>query len=228
MNPIWFNAVRASARAAVPWYLAGGAPMPLAAYQPIGAASLADSYLRIAGTGGNANLDPAVVGSGVAPAWSSTDGWIGSGTQWLNTGIFPTLDQTWSMLVRFSNFNINAERYLAGLIALSPERRFSLGAVLSTSSMMYDSSNQHRIPPLITSGVIGFAGRDAYRNGVLDGSASMSVFGVSPAVLAIMARGRTADTADFITQVHIQALAIYSSTLTAPQVAAVSAAMAAL
>jgi hypothetical protein len=30
------------------WYLAGGAPMPVVAYQPIGAASLADSYVNLA------------------------------------------------------------------------------------------------------------------------------------------------------------------------------------
>lgn len=34
-----------------PWYLAGGAPMPVAAYQPIGAASLSASYVNLANPG---------------------------------------------------------------------------------------------------------------------------------------------------------------------------------
>jgi hypothetical protein len=51
----------------VPWYLAGGAPAPLVAWQPIGAASQAASYAPVVGS-----LAASAVG---APGWSAAAGW---------------------------------------------------------------------------------------------------------------------------------------------------------
>jgi len=53
--------------AAVPWYLAGGAPAPLVAWQPIGAASQAASYTPVVGA-----IAASAVGS---PSWSAAGGW---------------------------------------------------------------------------------------------------------------------------------------------------------
>jgi hypothetical protein len=52
---------------AVPWYLAGGAPAPLVAWQPIGAASQSASYAPVVGS-----LAASAVG---APGWSAAAGW---------------------------------------------------------------------------------------------------------------------------------------------------------
>jgi hypothetical protein len=49
------------------WYLAGGAPAPLVAWQPIGAASQAASYAPVVGS-----LAASAVGT---PGWSATAGW---------------------------------------------------------------------------------------------------------------------------------------------------------
>jgi hypothetical protein len=49
------------------WYLAGGAPAPLVAWQPIGAASQAASYAPVVGS-----LAASAVGT---PGWSATTGW---------------------------------------------------------------------------------------------------------------------------------------------------------
>lgn len=59
----------ASPPAAAPWYLAGGAPTPIAVYQPKGAASLAASYVNLANPG---TYDAAadVPGYG-APTWTT-------------------------------------------------------------------------------------------------------------------------------------------------------------
>ena len=66
-----------------------------------GAASLAASYLRLAGVEGNANLDPVVVGGGVAPTFDPLLGWLWNGlTQYLLTGIVP--GNNWSVIVKFS------------------------------------------------------------------------------------------------------------------------------
>ena len=76
----------------VDWWLAGGisAADVAGVWQPKGAASLAASYLRLAGDKGYANIDPAVVGSGVAPGFDTASGWIYNGlTQFLTTGYTP-------------------------------------------------------------------------------------------------------------------------------------------
>src|SRR3989344_7466925 len=78
------------------WTTAGGAPTPVAAYQPISAASLTASYANLANPG---TYTAAV---GVAPTFASSTGWTFNGsTQYLTTGVIPA--NGWSMIVRFSN-----------------------------------------------------------------------------------------------------------------------------
>jgi hypothetical protein len=218
MNQIWLNAVRAS-QAAANWW--DGLSNVVAVYQPIGAASLAASYVNLVNPGVN---DAA---PGVAPTHDPATGWAFNGAQWLTTGVYPALDRTWSMIARFSGLNLAIETHICGMIALSPERRFSLGRIANAA--MYDNTTQFRVSPELTSGVLAFAGNNAYRNGLPDGaSTGTSTFAVSHVPIAIAARGRTDTTVDNITAVQIQAIAICSSIQTAPQIAAVSAAMAAL
>lgn len=80
------------------WWLAGGAPEPYAVYSPADAASLAASYLRVAGSGGYANLDPAVVG-GVAPNFSLVgNGWVYTYLEYLKSGV--TAGNGYTLIVR--------------------------------------------------------------------------------------------------------------------------------
>ena len=96
------------AAAVVPWYLSGGilAANCIAAYQPKGAASLAASYVNLANPG---TYDAAPV---VAPTWDAVNGWVGDGTQYLNTGVVPAAN--YSMFVRFSGAPQNVYKALCG------------------------------------------------------------------------------------------------------------------
>ena len=65
------------------WWEAGGATGAVAVYQPIGAASLAASYVNLANPG---TYDAA---PGVAPTWASA-GWTSNGTEYLGYGSVST------------------------------------------------------------------------------------------------------------------------------------------
>jgi len=83
-----------------PWYRAGGAPMPVAAYQPLGASSLTASYVNVA------NPDAYNAAPGIAPAWAAATGWtVANAPNWLNTGVVPAAGYSW--IVRLANFSGN-------------------------------------------------------------------------------------------------------------------------
>lgn len=208
------------------WYRAGGAPAPVAAYLPKGAASLAASYINLPTPGVN---DAA---PGVAPTWNATDGWIHNGlTQYLTTGIVPT--DTYTVIARFSNDANLAGRFMIGAKGAGDSRhiispksssagsvaRYSYGAAGQDGSSAYSSSG---VLALVAAGASAFG----YRGGVLDATLSSSMAGVS-AQFYIGCLNNNGSPSTFWSG-RIQALVIYSSTLDAGQVAAVSAAMAAL
>jgi len=83
------------------WWLAGGisAANCIAAYQPIGAADYAASKVNLANPG---TYDAT---EGVAPDWDDVNGWKFNGIDdYLNTGVTPEKDQTWSMIIKYSNW----------------------------------------------------------------------------------------------------------------------------
>jgi hypothetical protein len=208
----------APASAAVPpWYRAGGAPAPVAAYQPKGAATGAASYTNLANPG---TYDAA---PGTAPTFDTATGWTFDGTsQYLTTGIVHGAG--WSALVRFSgrtntgtlfgNFAAPANR-----IGITPYD-YSGVTYRNGPDPLYDKA------PSLDSGVLAVAGPTAYRNGSAEtgslGSWSGSVIG-SLYIGAVYDYGVGRRYAG-----NIEAFVIYSATLDAAQVAAVTTAMAAL
>lgn len=206
------------AAAAAPWWLAGGAPTPVAVYQPKGAASLAASYVNLANPG---TYDAA---AGSAPSFDTATGWSFNGSsQYLTTGVVTA--RAWTWLVRFSDASANL---------------ISMGAADEISSTHYDfirpRNNTNRQYYLgeagVTnagaqaSGVMGRAGVTCYLNGSADGTISSSSAAASLGhyLGALNFSGNPA-------QYHngkIQAAVYYDSTLNGTQVATVSAAMAAL
>jgi len=91
-------------------WLAGGIPRTacVAAYEPICAVSLADSYINRANPG-TYNATP-----GTAPTWAESTGWTFNGSsQYLTTGIVLS-SQVSSALCRFSGYNAAANSYLFG------------------------------------------------------------------------------------------------------------------
>jgi hypothetical protein len=196
----------------LPWYLSTGA-LPVAAYQPKGAASLAASYVNLANPG---TYDAA---PGVAPTLGA-NGWAFNGsTQYLTTGI--TADLSWSILARVTGVN-DANGFIFGYyvgaasaFGVRPRylnnRAYFNGLTLSVSGG-------------ITSGVVGFAGKAAYLDGAADGT-----IGAGGAANAYTVEiGRSNGTANLYLSATVVALAIYSTTLSAGNVATLTTRMAAL
>lgn len=211
---------RAAAAAALPWWLAGGAPTPVAVYQPKGAASLAASYVNLANPG---TYDAA---PGTAPTFDAATGWTFNGTnQYLTTGVVPN-GGAYTCVVRFSDSSGNN-----AFFGTQSSSTTIFAIFRNTANGLYynnggASTAKH---PVINQGVVAVAGSNTgYRNGVAEsGTVNQAWSGTLTHALYIGARNN-AGTTDQYFNGKIQAIVIYNMTLTAPQVAAVSAAMAAL
>jgi hypothetical protein len=206
------------------WWLAGGVnPADVAAvWQPIGAASLAASYLRIAGNLGHANIDPALVG-GVAPTFAQATGWGLDGlSRHLRSGVL--VSAGWSVIARFSSVAN------AGLLFGSYDgagRDVSIYPSFN-SRVYYANGGQVNVAPALTGGVLAVAGNKAYRNGADNGLTIPAWSGGASIRDVFFGALNFLGTAGGFLSGNIQAIAIYTTTLPAPQVASISAAMAAL
>lgn len=211
---------------AAPWWTVAGVTCR-AAYQPKGAASLAASYVNLANPGTN---DAA---PGVAPTFDAATGWTFNGsTQWLTSGISPA-STAWSLLVQYSGVTATNDSVPCGYYkGTAPTGAFMVLIAKSTSVSNMWAYNGGIFPngianaPRMLAGNYGFAGKTPYRNGSAEGNVIPAGTGTIGA-LYIGARNNGGVTDSFLNG-SIQALAIYSATLTGPQVATVAAAMAAL
>ena len=203
------------------WFTAPSGATCVAAYDAIGAASLADSYTDESGTGNTA-------APGVAPTWTSGAGWTFNGsTQYLTTGLTPA--DTWSMIVRFSG----GSDVLSGLCGAFRTSGGSGGFLISnrftTNVRHYRSGlsgNVLSVAPRADSGVMAVAAKAAYLNGVSDGTITAGA-STGHGVILIGAYSNNGVAAS-ITSCSIQALAIYSGTLSGADVATITSAMNAL
>ena len=193
-------------------------------WQSKAVASLAASYLRLAGNQGYANIDPAIV-EGVAPNWDAVNGWGFNGTtHYLDTGIVP--GSAWSALCQFSGATSPLTyRTLFGSHTGGSDNRFYIRQQIP-DTMLYANGLTLIVPPKITLGNMGMAGQTAYRNGVSDGA--ILAGGVEPVLPIYIGARNLSGVASELYFGNLLALAIYSCTLTAPQMALVAAAMAAL
>lgn len=226
MNPIWTHAVIGRKKQGVPWWLAGDAPAPLAAYQAIGAESQAASYINLANPGVY-TITPTV-----APSWNSTDGWVFSGSQYMNTNCIISPFTTKSVLCRFAYAAPLSDGAVVG-VRHSTATTAMLGVIPNSS--FYGGSKSAwlgRSPtyyaPAMTEGVLGLSGRNGFVNGLSVGKTSNSYTGANtrPTYIGCIMATDPLPNTYFIG--NIQAVALYDYELTADQVAAVSAAMAAL
>jgi len=199
------------------WYNAGGAPDPIAAYKPKGAASLAASYVNLVNAG---TYDAA---PGVAPTLGA-GGWTFNGTtQYLTTGITPNT-ANWSALVQLANG-------ASGATVNTPFGSFDGNGFLIIQNPADDVTHYYNsallfVVPRITSGNLGFAAQTAYRNGVAE-SGGMA-FTANPAVALYIGALNVSGGAGKFFSGDIAEFAIWNTTLTAPQVLAVATAMSAL
>lgn len=209
------------------WYRAGGSPAPVAAYQPKGAASLAASYVNLANPG-TYNAAP-----GVAPTLGA-NGWTFDGTtQYLTTGVIPDVTtSSWSMIARIVGASGATNNTIAGCVDATPTPDVVFTLICRPDGPAVFAGNGQSAGGLsvtVTSGVIALAGSRVYIDGVDRFAAGTTIGGINtrPATIYIGASYTNGAVASFFTGT-IAALTIYNTTLTAAQVAAVSAAMAAL
>lgn len=208
---------KAASAAASNWWQAGGATGVLAAYKPKGAVSLAASYVNLA----NPGTDSA---PGVAPTLAA-GGWVFNGsTQYLVTGITP--GQNYSFLVQFTG--VTNTGVIAGSNGNS-EAYFWIEPDDGSDHVDYvhGSAAGHLAPsPRLLAGNLGMSATKAYRNGVEE-TGSLSGWSGTPKEFFIGCRNDNNTPSNF-TAVTIAALVIYDNSLSAGQMAAVAAAMAAL
>jgi hypothetical protein len=198
------------------WWLAGdvNAANAKAVYQPIGAADLAASYVNLANPGTN-NAAP-----GVAPTFNAATGWTFNGsTQYLDTGLAPA--HGWSMLVRFSGGTNTG--FVAG--AGTSTESFYFRPNNAAAGRAYGYGNLKTVAGALTAGVMGMGGATAYLNGASEGAIGGTIAGTPPEV--VIGARRSASVATFFAG-SVQAFALYDTTLSAEQVADISAAMALL
>lgn len=206
---------------AVPWWLAGGvAPANcVGAYQAIGAASQAASYVNLANPGTNnltAGADP--------PTWSAATGWnwfAAAGNRWLDTGLVPGVG--WSMLIQYTDWaNSGFGNEIMGCLDGGGKLFF---LAIDAISISYNLGNRQidRAPGLAV-GNVGIVGDFGYRNGTADGAALGSTWGAITTPIHI---GQISSRAGCVTA-NVRAVAIYNATLTPAQALAVATRMAAL
>lgn len=200
----------------VSWWLPGGitADQCAAAYQSIGAPSLAASYVNLNNPGAKDAIP------GVAPAFDASIGWTFDGSsQYLNTGIIPTAS-TWSMFIRFSGFTGNFGTLTGQSLS---SRRFFINQ--TNLAVFYGNGGALSVTPNLAIGILGFAGNTAYRDGVNDGTIpGGSLIGLPIFIGALDEGGGPSNYAN----TSVQAACYYNATLTPSQVTALITAMAAL
>jgi hypothetical protein len=188
----------------------------VAAYQPKGADDLAASYVNLANPGTN---DAA---PGVAPTFDAGTGWTFNGSdQYLNTGIDLPSDQTYSAIVRFSGAGTGTmcgtHGSGGGYFFLEPQR--SGGSVVG-----YGNQGYIEVSPALAAGVLAVAGSAAYRDGAVEGGAISGAGALDMGVLLLGSRSGDGSPGLYWSG-NIQAVAIYSTTLTAEEVSALTTRM---
>ena len=202
------TAIARRAAATFDWWTVAGQTC-VAAYKAVGQVDLATSYVNLANPG---TYDAA---PGTAPGLAA-GGWVFNGAnQFLGTGITPAA--TWSILVQFSDVTNGGYLFSVAENAYHWSIQPSGAGVVG---YVYAGSDQTQAPAM-TAGNLGIVGNVGYRNGAADRALSGSPI-FSQLLIAYGAVGGT-----FIA-CTIAAVGIYSTTLSAADVAALSARMAAL
>ena len=212
--------------AAAPWYLQGGiaAGNCIAAYKPKGATSQAAALVNLA----NPGTYNAISGT-KAPTWAAATGWSfneGDGQQYIRTGIiFP--DANHSVIVRFEmntaytfTYRMAFGSYTAPAFWFAPQwgskRTYQSVGVASSPGNIINTSGAR----------VACLSDYAYLDGVQDGATQFTGDATTKEIYlgAVNNNGPAAASLGG----YIHAAAIYSIKITAAQVAAVTAAMAAL
>jgi len=214
-------AVPRGAAAVAGWWEAGGAIGCLGAYQPIGAASYAASLVNLADPGTRDAY------AGTSPSWDAVNGWTFNGsTQYLIADMTPATDQSWSVICRY--VKTGGYGYLLGCRNFSDTRMFALqpndgGA---PSGSRYYNGGTLKVAPGAGAGIMGLAGATGYRGGAAEAGSIPAWTGSARYQIYFGAYNNGPAVGYY--KGTIQCIAIYNTTLSAVQMAAITAAMAAL
>jgi len=201
---------------AAPWWMAAGVT-PIAAYQAKGAASYAASKVNLAQPG---TYDAT---EGVAPSWDAATGWsfLKTSAQYLLALVPYPGNQTYSAVVRFSDADTSNTNPI--IASSETDTNMVIGNRWNPGVYLIGQGNSFITPaPALTAGVLGVAGRSCYLNGLSVGDVPAKIATNS----SLVTFGRFFGIGYGTSSIH--AVAIYSAALNAAQMAAVSAAMAAL
>jgi hypothetical protein len=219
-----------TAAVAIPWYLSGGitAANCLAAYTPKGAASLAASYDNNAAPGNGLADGTYDCTLGTAPSFDAATGWsfLATSSQYLKTGFMTVDSNDFSAIVRFSDRSTNG--MLFGVVNLLGNLYwFGTQGNNGSNKVAYGNTGVAIGGAAIASGTLGFAGLKGFKNGSYDVDIGGTYTFTAAREVYVGCRNLNGSPNTYQT-VKIQALAIYNTTLSAPQILAVSTAMAAL
>ena len=214
------------------WWEAGGATGCVAAYAAKGAASYAASKVNLVSPG---TYDLTEVSTGASPSWSAARGWYTWIGKVFDTGIYPGIG-TWTVICSVANCTnpppVFSAVFGATGIVLGV-RKYLLFAIQTNyggAGPRYYAPNGTTVlePFISSSAVYAIAGQTAYKNGVL-ATALMGTPTMADLSLKIGAY-QEPDSSNCLGRFYadICAFAVYNTTLSAAQVAAVSAAMAAI
>lgn len=192
------------------------APNCVAAYQPKGADDYQASKVNLANPGVNNAIE------GTAPTWNSGYGWIflGTSSQYLITGITPA--NGYSLIVRYSDGNTGpVSQSLAGYHKTGARFRVDWK---DQNARVWASGGYKSQGVFEEDGVMCVAGQTGYFNGV---SKVTDIAAWTAAADDVIWIGATNGLGRYAT-CYIQAVAIYSGTLTAGEVLDITDAMNAL
>ena len=203
------------------WYLPAGvsAANCVGAFQAIGAADLATSYVNLI-TPGTGNL--IVSATGDAPTFDTSYGWAFNGTSnLLETQIVPN-NQNWSMMIRFSESENVTWQAIIGINTTNAN--FSIFPQAAANTVNYYNGGTIQIATRVATGVLGIAGNKGYRNGNVEAGDMSDWTAANTKKIHIGSSGASV----FGPSCKIQAVAIFNTTLTPTQMMALYTSMAAL
>lgn len=216
------DAVSVSRRAVssgTPWWLAGGAPTPVAVYDSVAGSKAASAINRA--NPGTYDLSEAGTVTWSSGAWSGF-----SGANCWNTGITPA--DGYSMIVQFADRATSTWQEIAGSVGTGSTRFRCAGvSVLNTAQRYYGyGSTNQSVGTTVSSGIMALTPTGGYYNGSSDGTITPTWSGTAQPIFVGTHNANGTPSASAWTG-SIQRLAIYSSNIAA-YVAALSAAMATL
>lgn len=207
-----------AANAAVPWYLSGGVASCLGAWN----GKVADEATSLVNLANPGTYDLTKINT---PVFSAGNGWqgVGATSSAYNTGITPTAD-TWTYIVRVSGAgSAIVMGYSNGTahLWLRPNN--------GSSQRQYHhySTTAVTVATAVTTGILAVAGPNCYKDGAADGTITQDGSGLRLPVY-ICARNTNPGASSILTSGYVNAAAIYNTTLSPAQVAAITTAMAAL